>query len=103
MTEYLAPRTAVEEVMASIWIEVFQISRVGVSDNFFDLGGNSLAAMQIVARVCRMLRAEVSLFQLFDAPTVAELSAIVVAKELRPGQAERIAEFARTLDRSEGR
>jgi hypothetical protein len=97
LTEYLAPRTAVEEVVASIWGEVFGIPRVGVWDNFFDLGGNSLAAMQIVARVRGMLRVEVSLHQLFDAPTVAAFSLVVVAEELKPGQAERIPEFVRNL------
>jgi acyl carrier protein len=95
--ECAAPRTPVEEVVADIWAEVLQVPRVGVRDNFFDLGGHSLIGMQIVVRVCETMQADVSLHDLFDAPTVEEFSARVVAKELKPGQVGRIADFIKIL------
>lgn len=100
VVEYAAPRTPVEEVVAGIWAEALRVSRVGIRDNFFDLGGHSLTAMRIVALVCSTLQADVSLRNLFDAPTVEEFSAIVVSKESKPGQAERIAGFIRSLGSS---
>ncbi len=48
---YVAPRTPVEEVLANIWQDIFKLDRIGVNDNFFDLGGHSLLSLQIIDRV----------------------------------------------------
>ena len=85
-TAYVAPRTAVEEVVAGIWAEVLGVEQVGVEDNFFDLGGHSLLATQVMSRVSSALRADVPLRRLFEDPTVAQLSAAVEAT-LRDGAA----------------
>src|ERR1041384_4761227 len=76
---YVAPRTAVEEVVAGIWANVLWIDQIGVYDNFFELGGHSLLATLVISRVSSALRAEVPLRRFFDGPTVAELSAAVEA------------------------
>lgn len=81
---YVAPRSLVEERMATIWCDVFQAARVGVHDDFFALGGHSLLACQIVARVRAAFRVDLSLQALFENPTVAGLSAAVAALEQRP-------------------
>src|SRR6185436_4284086 len=73
----VAPRTAVEEVLANIWAELLEVERVGVHDNFFELGGHSLLATQVVSRVREVFRLELPLHKLFESPTVAELSAVV--------------------------
>src|SRR6185312_12162553 len=49
--EYVAPRTATEQVLAEVWAEVLHLERVGIHDNFFELGGHSLLATQVIARV----------------------------------------------------
>ena len=51
---YVAPRTALEEIIASIWAETVGAKRVGVHDNFFELGGHSLLAMQVISHPRRV-------------------------------------------------
>jgi amino acid adenylation domain-containing protein len=76
---YVAPRDAVEEVVAGVWSEVLGVERVGVNDNFFDLGGHSLLATQVISRVRSALGADVPLRRLFETPTVEGLAAAVAA------------------------
>ncbi|MBY0286579.1 MAG: amino acid adenylation domain-containing protein, partial [Mycobacteriaceae bacterium] len=72
--EYRAPVGAVEEVLAGIYAEILGLDRVGIDDSFFDLGGDSLSAMRMIAAVSNSLDADVSVRTLFDAPTVAQLA-----------------------------
>jgi amino acid adenylation domain-containing protein len=74
---YVPPRTAIEEVVANVWAGVLEVERVGVTDSFFELGGNSLLATLVIARVRSALRVEVDVRQLFEGPTVVQLSAAV--------------------------
>ncbi|MFI9509807.1 amino acid adenylation domain-containing protein [Nocardia sp. NPDC052566] len=75
---YLAPRTPVEQAVAEVFGEVLGSERVSVDVSFFELGGNSLSATKVVARVNSALGSTIALRDLFDAPTVAQLSARVV-------------------------
>ncbi|HEU5381257.1 MAG TPA: amino acid adenylation domain-containing protein, partial [Ktedonobacteraceae bacterium] len=68
---YVAPRTALEEQIAQVWTEVLGLERVGVMDNFFEIGGHSLKATQIIARVRQIVGVTVSLRSLFEDPTIA--------------------------------
>jgi len=77
---FVAPRTAVEGVLAGIWAEVLRVDRVGVHDNFFELGGHSLLATRLISRMNDAFRLELPLRALFDAPTI---SGMVVALEQR--------------------
>jgi acyl carrier protein len=67
---YIAPRGALEEVLATIFAEVLKLERIGIRDNFFDLGGHSLSATQIVSRVREAFRMELPLRKIFEQPTV---------------------------------
>ncbi|NJK55771.1 MAG: amino acid adenylation domain-containing protein [Pleurocapsa sp. SU_5_0] len=91
LKEYVAPQNAVEEVLASIWANLLKVERVGIWDNFFDLGGHSLLTTQLISRVRQTFRVEISLRDLFEEPTLAHLSKILIANEAKPGQTEKIA------------
>jgi amino acid adenylation domain-containing protein len=72
---FVAPRTPIEEMLASIWGNFLSIdSAVGVQDNFFNLGGHSLLATQVISRVRDTFGVELPLRSLFEAPTIAEFS-----------------------------
>ena len=68
------PRTAAEKLLAEIWREVLGIARVGAFDDFFAVGGHSLRATQVVARVRAALGIELPLRAIFETPTLAELA-----------------------------
>lgn len=72
--EFIAPRTPVEETLAGIIMEVLKVPRVSMDDDFFHLGAHSLLGAQVVARVRGVFGTELKLLDVFDAPTVAELS-----------------------------
>jgi amino acid adenylation domain-containing protein len=72
--EFVAPRTPVEEVLAGIWSEVLGLERVGINDNFFHLGGHSLMATKVVARLRDAFGTPFPLRKIFEEPTVAGLA-----------------------------
>ncbi|WDD30116.1 amino acid adenylation domain-containing protein (plasmid) [Nostoc sp. UHCC 0926] len=76
-SDFVNPRTSVEQDMANIWANVLKIEQVGIHDNFFELGGYSLIAIQIINRIRRILGVELPLHILMEAPTIAKLSACI--------------------------
>jgi amino acid adenylation domain-containing protein len=75
--EFIAPRTPIEERLASLLAPLLGLDSVSVEDNFFLLGGHSLLGTQMIARVRDAFAIELTLRSLFDAPTVAKLAAQV--------------------------
>ena len=71
---YRAPASPVEEILAGVFAEVLGIDQVGVDDSFFDLGGDSLLAMRLIAAIETGLDADLSVRTVFDAPTVTQLA-----------------------------
>ena len=74
------------------------MERVGIEDNFFALGGHSLAAMQVMARIRKFLQMELSLRTVFEATTVALLAQAIVENETEPGLSERKARVWKKLE-----
>ncbi|AFZ12486.1 amino acid adenylation domain protein [Crinalium epipsammum PCC 9333] len=71
---YVAPRTPVEEVIAGIWAKVLGIEQVGIHDNFLEIGGQSILAMQVISRLRDIFQTELPLRSLFEFPTVAGMA-----------------------------
>jgi acyl transferase domain-containing protein len=83
-TPFVAPATEVEQRLAEIFQAALGIEQVGVHDNFFDLGGDSIMGIQVVARATEA-GFQLSPDQLFEHQTVTELAALVVAAAPQPG------------------
>src|SRR4029077_17314748 len=60
--------------LAEIWSEVLGVEQIGIRDNFFDLGGDSIRATQVISRIRRSMQTEFAILIFFEAPTVAGLA-----------------------------
>jgi amino acid adenylation domain-containing protein len=92
-SEQIAPRDGTEEVLRAIFADVLGLERVGVHDDFFDLGGDSLLVVQLLARVKAVFDAPVSVQGFFSGPTIAQLAQEIVqalASHGAPGAAARL-------------
>ncbi len=85
---YVAPRKPLEKVLTGIWGDVLQIEQVGIHDDFFALGGDSLLAMRVLIRLHEMVHVEVEVSRFFAAPTVADMAEHIETL-IQTGQASR--------------
>jgi len=94
---YVAPSNELEEKIAVIWAEGLEVEKVGVNDNFFDLGGSSLLLPKLNKRIKEELEVELSIVDMFQNPTVASLAALLASKDTSPAQ------FTQSRSRAEER
>ncbi|MFG1681418.1 amino acid adenylation domain-containing protein [Nonomuraea sp. NPDC049269] len=80
--EYLPPRNPTEEALCRIWSEVLAIDHIGIEDNFFDLGGDSISSVRLVSRIRGAFDVDVSPHDLFDRPRIAALAERIQSKIL---------------------
>lgn len=97
-TPYVSPRTPVEEELAQIWAEVLSLDRVGIDDNFLDLGGHSLAAARIVSQVIKSFQVDLPLQSLFEAPTVAGAAVIIAGHRTKKLDKENLSRILAELE-----
>ncbi|MBD2726435.1 amino acid adenylation domain-containing protein [Nostoc sp. FACHB-892] len=95
---FVAPRTAVEEILARIWAKILRVEKVGIHDNFFEIGGHSLLVTQVISRIRETFRMELPLRSLFESPTVEKLAQTIIAKEAKPGITEKMAQVLKKLE-----
>ena len=76
-TNHVGPRNALEETLVALWAEVLQRERLGINDDFFECGGNSLLAMQLLSRVRAAFDVRLPLRHVFEAPTVEAFAPII--------------------------
>ncbi|MBE9170905.1 SDR family NAD(P)-dependent oxidoreductase [Pleurocapsales cyanobacterium LEGE 06147] len=89
-TPYIAPSSDIERKITGIYQELLGVELVGINDNFFDLGGNSLIGIQLISRLRQELQVEISINYLFQSPSVAELALVV--EEIFIGELEELTE-----------
>ena len=97
-TAFVAPRTPVEQILATIWCEILKLERVGVYDNFFELGGHSLLATRVVWRARNAFKMELPLRCLFENSTVGELAAQIEATQAQKILPEKMAAVLAALE-----
>jgi thioesterase domain-containing protein len=81
---YVAPGNLVEQKLAGIWAGALGVTRIGIHDNFFALGGDSLLATRVLAEIHKVFRSDLPLSTVFQAPTIEQM-AIVIDQEARAG------------------
>ncbi|MBE9049089.1 amino acid adenylation domain-containing protein [Nostocales cyanobacterium LEGE 11386] len=73
-TTYVMPQTKTEKAIASVWQEVLQVKQVGIQDNFFDLGGDSLLLVKMQVKLTEILNTELPIIEMLKYPTIASLT-----------------------------
>jgi amino acid adenylation domain-containing protein len=82
-TPFAPPENSTEKELAKIWAEILDLDQVGINDNFFDLGGNSLRATRISTQVMKNFRVDLTIKALFESPTIAEFARVIILKQLK--------------------
>jgi acyl carrier protein len=95
---YVAPRTETERLLAAAWAEVLGVQRVGIHDDFFELGGNSLLAAQLLSRLTAATGIEIPLGSLFDRTTVAGLAEIIDQAKAASGEDTELSEILTRIE-----
>ena len=88
---YVAPQTTLQEVLLTVWAGILGMEKIGIEDDFFELGGDSILATQIISRLRQMFRMDLPPIILFDAPSIEKLADYMSAHETRPGLTEKTA------------
>jgi amino acid adenylation domain-containing protein len=95
---YVPPRNPLEEVLVGIWIQMLKVPQIGINDNFFDLGGDSILSIRTISALRSTFKMEMSIRMLFDSPTVAEFAQAMLAHQKKPGQVEKIANLLMQIE-----
>lgn len=97
-SDHVPPRTHAERVLCEIWSGLLGVSPVGTHHNFFDIGGHSLLATQVLSRIYDRFGVELSIQDVFDAPTIAELAATVETHQIEKAEPEQVLTIVREFD-----
>ena len=95
---YAAPKTTLQEVLLTVWAGVLGMENIGIEDDFFELGGDSVLATQVISRLRDMFRMELPPIVMFEAPTIEKLANTMIANEARPGLAEKTAGVLKRIE-----
>ena len=93
-----APQTTLQQVLSKVWAESLGIEKVGIEDDFFELGGASVVATQIVSRLRQMFQMDLPAILLFDTPTIEKLAGYMIEHEAQPGLTEKTATVLKRIE-----
>jgi surfactin family lipopeptide synthetase C len=95
---YVSPQTNLQAALLNVWADVLGIEKIGIQDDFFELGGDSVLATQVVSRLRDLFRMDLPPIVLFEAPTIEQLANYMIANEARPGLAEKTAAVLKRIE-----
>jgi len=95
---HVAPQTTLQEVLAGVWAGILSAEKIGIEDDFFELGGDSILATQIISRLRQMFRMDLPAILLFEAPTIQKLAQYMIENETRPGLTEKTAALLKRIE-----
>ncbi|WP_429385033.1 amino acid adenylation domain-containing protein, partial [Mucilaginibacter sp. UYCu711] len=81
---YIGPQNKVEEKLVKIWQDLLKIARVGINDDFFEIGGHSLLAMRLVSVIRKQMKAEIKINDIFENPTIADQAQLLGHRHTKP-------------------
>ncbi len=96
---YVAPSTELEQQIAAIWQRALGIDRIGIHDNFFEIGGDSVLSIQIISRLREAFRIELSMDQLFGTPTIEGIAGVITQKQIELLGSEQATELLEQVSR----
>jgi len=82
----IAPRNPTEEILVNIWKDILKLPEIGINENFFDLGGHSLMATQVLARIRGAFEVELPLKEFFASPVISDLALLIEREKMRARQ-----------------
>jgi acyl carrier protein len=94
----VAPQTMLQQVLSAVWAESLGIDNVGIEDDFFELGGASVVATQVVSRLREMFQMDLPAILLFEAPTIEKFAGYMIEHEARPGLTEKTATLLKQIE-----
>ncbi len=95
---FVAPRNTIEEMLSTIWSQVLEIERISMDDNFFDLGGHSLLATRMFVQIHDFFQVDLSLRDLFEAPTIVSFARIITEKQAQKADDELLDQILAELE-----
>ena len=96
--DYVAARTTLQEVLVGIWTGTLAIEAIGIEDDFFELGGDSIMGTQIISQLRSMFGIDLPAVALFDAPTIEKLAHYMIEHEECPGLTEKTAALLKQIE-----
>jgi acyl carrier protein len=93
-----APKTTLQEVLSKVWADSLGIEKVAIEEDFFELGGASVVATQIVSRLREMFQMDLPAILLFDTPTIEKLARYMIEHEAQPGLTEKTAALLKRIE-----
>jgi acyl carrier protein len=97
LTPYVSPRSDVEKSIVDLWQGALGLTEIGIHDNFFDLGGDSLLATLLIGRIGETFNIALSLRALFEAPTVAEMAVTIIQRRAAQMDTETLTELLQEI------
>ncbi|OYD86628.1 hypothetical protein CDG77_34005 [Nostoc sp. 'Peltigera membranacea cyanobiont' 213] len=95
---FVAPHSPREKILADLWTELLGLEKVGIHDDFFEMGGHSLLAIQLISRLREAFSIQLPLRCLFESPTIAELAELLAAQQIEQAENNMLEQFLTEID-----